>query len=269
MRYVHSLSASVQRVLLDSFNPPPGTRSIDAKLYAFVRMQANKESAKCMRIASTAPTNAVHAKCAGYPGPPVGAWSDADIDWWLNGTMFPQKRFREAQVESAKEFVRFWGLNEECEWMLFGMPTEVFQAVVTSFRPYGDGGDISRQILEHISKVRKRLASQAPRSMDAQTVSASSGAPAPPGVYAPLCAGSDALRRPADDARKFSDWSPYAHPACAPWQGLGAGTLGGWHPNAPHFHAGIAPTVSMPNGAGRKVSSGRVGPKPRRNGKAT
>merc|ERR1719343_1980888 len=51
-RYVQSLPPTIQCTLLESFNPPPDTRNMDAKLVAFVKLQLNKESAKCLRLAN-------------------------------------------------------------------------------------------------------------------------------------------------------------------------------------------------------------------------
>eukprot|EP00928_Gymnodinium_smaydae_P072706 TRINITY_DN56007_c0_g1_i1.p1 TRINITY_DN56007_c0_g1~~TRINITY_DN56007_c0_g1_i1.p1 ORF type:complete len:655 (-),score=109.18 TRINITY_DN56007_c0_g1_i1:80-2044(-) len=74
-RYVRSLPAATQRVVLQGFNPPPDTNSYDAKLFVFVRLQLTKESARTLRLAGTngvQPRRAPESAPAQIPAGPAG-----------------------------------------------------------------------------------------------------------------------------------------------------------------------------------------------------
>jgi hypothetical protein len=183
-KYVLSLPAAIQRKLVDTFEPPPGTNSVDGKLFAFARLQLQKQSAKCLRVATdkTVGSRLAQRKQEAIPRAHLQQTSGTGP----GGS-------DEFQRHCVAQFAALWRLDEATQDLLQKVPKNVLEVVISTYRPPSHITDINKHVVGFV-RSRQTMSANGRRDkdrakgckMEAKTSLNVAGlfSPSPPGLAA-------------------------------------------------------------------------------------
>jgi len=168
-RYVQSLPAAIQNTLLESFNPPIDTRNLDAKLVAFVKLQMNKESAKCLRLGCGSGSSSSSSGSMRHFSQFLGRRKNLDGErhgpfrWHEEGSgpggifdrgvgYWSQDQYREEETldDAPKYFADMWGLDTSAAALLRSLNQAAQQEVIMNFRASGKLEEVNRRFAHFI-----------------------------------------------------------------------------------------------------------------------
>mmetsp|Transcript_102904 Transcript_102904/g.286595 ORF Transcript_102904/g.286595 Transcript_102904/m.286595 type:complete len:577 (-) Transcript_102904:212-1942(-) len=150
-QFLAGLPIDVQEEVIVGFDPPPGTRNVDAKLHAFAR-----------RVAVDMGHPELASRPGGGSGPqlptlvPAGvAQKDSSrLSWSLS---LPGKR-----LDSLSDFIARWGLDEHSEQMLRSQSRALIEEVVADFAPDSNTRNVNAKLYAFVKA--KQAAVGTPRN---------------------------------------------------------------------------------------------------------
>merc|ERR1711907_793477 len=107
--------------IVDSFQPPEGTKSADGKLFAFARLQMQRESDKCMREANALSAGARLARRKEKALP--------------REALYNRRRAENLDYQLVARFADLWKLNEASKKLLRKLPRNILLVLINSYRP--------------------------------------------------------------------------------------------------------------------------------------
>eukprot|EP00927_Polykrikos_kofoidii_P062621 TRINITY_DN5741_c0_g2_i1.p1 TRINITY_DN5741_c0_g2~~TRINITY_DN5741_c0_g2_i1.p1 ORF type:complete len:823 (-),score=115.86 TRINITY_DN5741_c0_g2_i1:240-2654(-) len=134
-REIRSLQPQLLRNVINDFKPPADTKSVDAKLFAFIRLQRQKAATKCLRFAGL---------------DEVGQQEIEDFDGGGLAKARVTKLRRDAIIT---EFTEIWGLTASSVALLRSMSFVKLAHVVKHFLPVGKTDSIDKAFSYFVSRL--------------------------------------------------------------------------------------------------------------------